>query len=222
MQFNSGPGLISWPVDSSSFIKDFTNSVHHSLFGLGQMKVGILSYRLCPQVKMLFMSYFNSSFLAPLCPLRYTSLSLASIPSFHFHRLVEWGRRQGTPRRGKNDEVWGVTTPVESKRSKHFQACVMDSCGTTVIKIWMSLRGCGLQSISYRSLGPSLLIDWSPGAAAPFCNVHCIITIQKLNSFNKHKNPCQTPTHTCNTCTLEMFCPRDKSSVVKWLNEFYS
>lgn len=33
-----------------------------------------------------------------------------------------------------------------------------------------------LQSISYRSLGLSLLIDWSAGAAAPFCKVCHIIT----------------------------------------------
>lgn len=66
--------------------------------------------------------------------------------------------------------VWKKAPPLPD----HYQ-----SCGTTVIKTWMSLRGCRPESIFHRSLGPSLLIDRSPAAAAPFCKARCIITQQK-------------------------------------------
>lgn len=62
----------------------------------------------------------------------------------------------------------------------------------------MSLRGCRPQSIFHRSLGPSLLIDRSPGATAPFCKAHRIITQQKHFVFSTyveiHEQPIQVPT----------------------------
>lgn len=169
------------------FIKDFIESRHHSLFDLGQLKVYILTCRLCPQVKMLFMSRFTSQLIGPPSPQVYYSPALGFNSILPLPSGSKGGAGGGTARRGKKDEVWEVHTPVESKRPEHFQACIKGSCGTTVIKTWMRRRGRGLQSISYRSLGPSLLIDWSPGAAAPFCKVHYIITLQKNNTFDKHK-----------------------------------
>lgn len=169
------------------FIKDFIKSLHYSVFDPDQLKVDILTCGQSLQVKMLFMSHFTSPFIEPLCPLRYTTVELlASIPYFHFHQVVE-GDGGRDSKEGKEGWGLGVHTPVESNRPKHFQACIMGSCGTIVIKTWMRRRGRGLQSISYGSLGLSSLIDWSPGAAAPFCKVHYIITLQRNNTFNKHK-----------------------------------
>lgn len=56
----------------------------------------------------------------------------------------------------------------------------------------------GLQSISYRSLDLSLLIDWSPGAAAPFCKVHYIITARKYY-FQQTQNHTHAHTPTGDT-----------------------
>lgn len=161
------------------FINDFTEALHRSLLDPDQLKVDILTCRLCPQVKMLFTSHFVSPFIGPLFPFRYTTTIqiLAPIPSFHFHQVVEGVK--GTARRAERDEVWRVHTPVESNGPKHFQACIMGSWGTAVIKTWMGIKGRRLQSISYRSAALSLLIDWSPGAAAPLCKVHHIITLQQ-------------------------------------------
>lgn len=128
------------------------------------------------------------------------------------------GRTEGTARKGKKDEVWGAHTPVESNRPKHFQACTVGSCGTTVIKTWMRGRGRGLQSISYRSLGLSLLIDWSPGAAAPFCKVHYIITLQK-NNFQQTQNHTQTHTPTGDTWNfLREHREEEKMQQSVWIN----
>lgn len=87
--------------------------------------------------------------------------------------------------------VWKKAPPLPD----HYQ-----SCGTTVIKTWMSLRGCRPESIFHRSLGPSLLIDRSPAAAAPFCKAHCIITQQKHFIFSTyveiHEQPVQVANFT--------------------------
>lgn len=106
MQLNIGPDLISRQEIPMVFIKYFIESSSHSQFDPDHLKVDILTCRLCPQVKMQFMSHFTSPFIEPLCPPRYTTVQLwASIPAFHFHQAVEEGGG------GKKDEVWGVHTP---------------------------------------------------------------------------------------------------------------
>lgn len=115
IQLNSGPDLIRLPVDTSGFIKDFTESFLHSLFGLGQLKVDILTCRLCPQVKMLFMSHFNSAFIEPLCPLRYATVSVASIPSFHFWSGSGRGGGKGH-QGGERTMRSGVCIPLLSQK----------------------------------------------------------------------------------------------------------
>lgn len=137
------------------------------------------------------MGHFNSPFTEQCCPCRYSAVSSSSIPSFHFYQ-----EQEGL----KGEEGWGLGcvwyTAVVWKKARplpdHYQ-----SWGTTVIKTWMSLRGCRPQSIFHRSLGPSLLIDRSPGAAAPFCKAHCIITQQNHFIFSTyvemHEQPVQVP-----------------------------
>ena len=202
------------------FIKDFIESLHHSLFDLDQLKVDILTCSLCPRVKMLFMSRFTSPFIEPLCPLRYTTVqllgfnSILPLPSGTGGREEEGRDSEEGERRMRSGEC--IPLWSQKKSPKHFQACITGSCGTSVIKAWMRRRGHRLQSISYRSLGPSLLIDWSPGAVAPFCKVHYVITLrQQQKNFNKHKiiliHPQATPG------------PRrfPEESIVKCLNKFF-
>lgn len=123
------------------------------------------------------MEHFNSPFTEQCCPHRYSAVSLSSIPSFVFYQ-----EQEGM----KGEKGWGLGcvwyTAVVWKKVRPLQDHYQ-SCGTTVIKTWMSLRGCRPQSIFHRSLGPSLLIDRSPGAAAPFCKARCIIT-QQNHIFN--------------------------------------
>lgn len=86
------------------FIREFIETLKHSLFDPDQLKVDMSTCRPCPQVKMLFMSSFISPFIEPLCPLSTIQL-LASIPSLHFHQLVE-GEVGRDCKEGK--EGWGL------------------------------------------------------------------------------------------------------------------
>lgn len=120
-----------------------------------------------------------------------------------FERNSIFSFLSGTGGNEGGEEGWGLGcvcyTAVVWKKARplpdHYQ-----SCGTTVIKTWMSLRGCRPQSVFHRSLGPSLLIDRSPAAAAPFCKARCIITQQKHFRFSTyveiHEQPLQAPNYT--------------------------
>lgn len=118
------------------FIRDFAEL----LFGLGQLKAGISTCGLCPQVKMLFMNHFTSTFIEPLLPPQvFFSLSLSLFasevfffffqfqfwPPTFFDQAVKWG--QVGREREETNEVWDVYTPTEGKGSKHFLAYIMDS-----------------------------------------------------------------------------------------------
>lgn len=167
------------------FIKDFIESCRHSLFDLDQLKVYILTCRLCPQVKMLFMSRFTSQLIEPPSPQVYYSAALW----LQFHpspSIRQWRGRDSKERKegwglGSAHPCWVEKGPNISRHASR------DPAGP----VWLRHEWDeGVESCSQSltgSLGPSLLIDWSPGAAAPFCKVHYIITLQKNNTFDKHK-----------------------------------
>lgn len=163
---------------------------------------------------MLFMSSFTFPFIKTISPPQ-VNYSPALGFNSNTSTSIRW-RRVGTwtARRGKNDEIWGVHTPVELNRTKQFQASIMESCGTAVIKTWMRRRGRGLHSISYRSHSLSLLTDWLLGTAALLCKVHYIITLQKIIlSTNTKSYTLHTPTG--DTWTLELFWAQKKKKKKK-------
>lgn len=97
------------------FIKDFIESRHHSLFDLGQLKVYILTCRLCPQVKMLFMSRFTSQLIGPPSPQVYYSPALgfnSILPLPSGSKGGAGGGQQGEERRMRS----GKCTPLLSRK----------------------------------------------------------------------------------------------------------
>lgn len=179
MQLKSGPDLMRLPVDTSGFIKDLSNSLHHSFLWPWTNESRHLKPADFVCSWAISVLHLLNSFALQVLYSFFGFNSTLPLPSGSGGGVKENQGGERTTRSG------GGAYPSCIEKGQHFQTCIMESCGNSVIKTWMSLRGCGLQSIFHRSLGPSLLIDWSPGAAAPFCKVHCIITQQKYYIFNE-------------------------------------